>query len=105
MGGMGKTSDQSRQQKIYTLKNTTINEGILIVGLTEVNSNWSKISTTKNIYNRSDGLLNTRRTKTGYNRVTMYDVPFQSGGTSIMLVDEVSCRAITPGQEFRNLGL
>ena len=43
MGGIGNTSDQPIQHKLYTFKNKMINEGISIIGISEVNSNWSKI--------------------------------------------------------------
>ena len=43
MVGMGDEPDQPIQQKLYTLKNTMINEVIAIVGLAEVYSNWIKI--------------------------------------------------------------
>ena len=66
-----------------------INEGISIIGLTEVNINWSKIPIKENIYNRMDGYLKTRRISTGYNRVTTSDGPFKSGVTAIIAVDEV----------------
>ena len=49
-----------------------------------------------------DGWLKTRSIITGYNQVTISI--FQSGGTPIMEVDKVSCRAIATGQKFRNLG-
>ena len=44
MGGMGNASYQPIQQKLDTLKKVMLNEGIEIVGLTEVSSNWSKLS-------------------------------------------------------------
>ena len=44
-----------------------------------------------------------RRIITGYNRIAIYDVPFQSGGTVIMAVDEVTCRSIAIGQELQTL--
>ena len=81
-----------------------MNEGIAIVGLVEVNSNWSKITIEDNTQNRTDRWLNTRRIITGYNRVTIYDALFQSGGTYIMAVSELSFRVIATGQELRNLG-
>ena len=54
MGTIGNKSDQPRQHKLYTFKKVMINEGIAIVGLTEVNSNWSKITIKENIYNSMD---------------------------------------------------
>ena len=66
-----------------------INERIAIIGLVEVNSNFSKIPVKDNIYNNTDGWFETRSISTGYNRVTISDVPFQSGGIYIMAVDEV----------------
>ena len=57
MGTIGNKSDQPRQHKLYTFKKVMINEGIAIVGLAEVNSNWSKITIKENIYNRMDGLF------------------------------------------------
>ena len=81
-----------------------INKGIEIIGLAEVNSNLSKIPKRKNIYNRTDGWLKTRRISTGYDKVTISGGPFQSAGTAIMEVDELSCRVIGTGQEFCNLG-
>ena len=101
MGGMGNTSDQSIQHKLFILKNNIINERIEIIGLTEVNSNWSKITMTENIYNRMDGCF---KISTGYKKATISSRPFQSGGTSFMAVDEVAYRGIGTGQEFRNLG-
>ena len=44
------------------------------------------------------------RISTVYNRVTTSNVLFQSGGISIMDVNEVSCRAMAIDQEFRNPG-
>ena len=52
---MGNASDQSSEHKIDTLKTTMINEGILIIALNEVKSNWSRISIRENIYIRTDG--------------------------------------------------
>ena len=60
MGGMGNTSDKSSQNKLDTLKKTMINEGMSIIGVSEVNSNWSKISIRENIYNREDGWFKTK---------------------------------------------
>ena len=97
-------SDQSSQHKLDTLKKTMINEGISIIGLAEVNSNWSKIPIRENIYNRTEGWFKTRSISTIYNRVAISGGTFQSGGTAIMAVDGVSCRSIGTGQEFRNLG-
>ena len=51
-----------------------------------------------------DGWFKTSRISTVYNQVTTPDGKFQSGGTAIMGVNEVSCRAIAIGQEFRDLG-
>ena len=47
--GMGNAPDQPTQQKLDTLKKTTMNEGIAIIGLVEVNINQSKIPITENI--------------------------------------------------------
>ena len=57
MVGTGNTSDQHSQHKLDTLKNTIINEGIEIIGLAKVYSNWSKIPI-KGIYiiGQTDGL-------------------------------------------------
>ena len=49
MGGMVNASDQLIQHKLDTLKHTMINEGIAIIGLAEVNSNWNKIPVKDNI--------------------------------------------------------
>ena len=57
IGGMVNTSDQPNQHKLDTLKNTMINEGLAILRISEVNNNWSKITTKDNIYNREDGWL------------------------------------------------
>ena len=43
-----------------------INKGIAIIGLAEIDSNWSKIPIKENIYNMTDGWLKTRRISTGY---------------------------------------
>ena len=80
-----------------------INEGIAVVELAELNSNRSKIPIKYNIYNRTYGWFKTGMIITGYNQVTTSDGLFQIVGTSIMLVDEVSHRAIIPVQEFRNM--
>ena len=58
----------------------------------------------ENIYSRTDGWLKTRRISTGYDQVTISDGTFQSGGTSIMAVDKVSCRLTEIGQYFHTLG-
>ena len=42
--------------------------------------------------------------RTGYKRVTTSNGKFQSGGTSIMAVDKVSCRLTEIGQYFHTLG-
>ena len=42
MGGIGNVPYQPSQHKFDDLKNITINEGISIVGLAEVNIYWSK---------------------------------------------------------------
>ena len=75
-----------------------INEGIAIMGIAEVKSNWSKIPIKDHTYNRTDGWLKKRRIITGYNQVTIYGGPFQSGDTSIMVVDEVLRRVIATGK-------
>ena len=97
MGVMVNASDQPSQHKLYSFKNTMINKGIEIVEIDEVNSNRSKIPIKEIIYNRTDRWFKTRRISTGYNQVTISDRPFQSGGTAIMAVDEVSCILITTG--------
>ena len=100
MLGMGNASDQPSQHKLDNLKNIMINKGIAIVGLAEVNSNWSKFPLKIiHILGRKS-----RSITTGDKRVTTYDVTFQIGGTSIMAIDEISCREIETGKEFRNLG-
>ena len=104
MVGMGNALDKPSQHKLDNFKNTMINEVIKIIGIDKVNSNQSKIPTKENIYNRTDGWLKTKRIRNGYNRVAIYDGPFKSGDTDIMVVDEVSCILILKGQEFRNLG-
>ena len=43
-----------------------INKGIAIIGLAEIDSNWSKTPIKENIYNMTDGWLKTRRISTGY---------------------------------------
>ena len=45
-----------------------------------------------------DRWFKTSRIRTGYNKVTISSVPFQSGGTAIMAVYEVPCREIATGQ-------
>ena len=71
-----------------------INKGIAIIGLAEIDSNWSKIPIKENIYNSMDRWFKTRSISAGYNRVATSDGPFKSGGTAIMEVGEVSSRAI-----------
>ena len=71
-----------------------INERIAIVGLTEVNSNRSSIPTKENIYDRKDGWFKTRKISTGYNRFATSDGLFQSRGTYMMAMDDISCRTI-----------
>ena len=81
-----------------------INEGISILCVKEVNRNWSKIPIRENISNRKDGWFKIRIISIGYNKVTISSGTFQSGGTDIMAVDELSCKLIVTGQEFSNLG-
>ena len=81
-----------------------IDEGIAIIGLSEVSSNWIKIPIEENIYNRTGEWLKKIRISTSYNRVSNYDGPFQTAGTAIMVVHEVSGRVVARGQEFRILG-
>ena len=64
---MGNASNQSIQHKLDTLKKTMINEGISIIVLAEVNSNWIKIPIKENIYNRTDLWFKTKMIRTGYN--------------------------------------
>ena len=64
MGVLVNASDQPIQHKLDILRNTIINEGIAIVGLEEINSNWSKIPIQENIYNRTDEWLKTIRIST-----------------------------------------
>ena len=52
MGGIVNTSDQSSKHNLDTLKNTLINEEITIIGMAEVNINWSKIPIKYNMYRR-----------------------------------------------------
>ena len=52
----------------------------------------------------TEGGVEKRSISTVYNRVTISKGMFQSGGTSIVAVDELSRRSITTGQEFRTLG-
>ena len=80
-----------------------INKGIAIIGLAEIDSNWSKIPIKEKIYNMMYRWFKTRRISTGYNRFTTSDGPFQSGGTAIMAVDKLLCREIAIGEELRNL--
>ena len=55
MGGIGNASYQTIQHKLDTLKKIMINEGISIVGLTKVYSNWSNIPIKEKIYNINYG--------------------------------------------------
>ena len=50
-----------------------------------------------------DEWYKTSRISSEYNWTTTSDRPFKSGDTEIMVVDEVSYRAITIGQELWNL--
>ena len=75
-----------------------INEGISIVGLSQVNNKWSRIPIKENIYNMTDDWFIRRSISAGYNQVTTSERTFQSVGISIMDVDEVSCIAIAIGQ-------
>ena len=61
---MGNASDQPRQHKLDTLKKKMINEGIAIVLLAKVNSNWSKIPIKEKIQNMIYGWFKTRRIST-----------------------------------------
>ena len=63
-----------------------INEGIEIIGIAEVNSNWSKILIIENLYNSTDEWFKTSRIITGYNQGTISDGKFQSVGTTILVV-------------------
>ena len=81
-----------------------LNEVISIIGITEVNIHGIEIPIKENIYTRTDVWFKARSISTGYNLVTIYDGPFQSGVTYIMAVDEVSCRVITIGLEFSIMG-
>ena len=67
MGRIVNTSDKSSQHKLDILKKTFINEEIAIIGIAEINSDWSKIPMKENIYNRKDGWIKTKRIITGYN--------------------------------------
>ena len=93
MGIIGNASDQPIQHKLDTLENIMINEGIAIVRLTEVKINRSKIHIKENMY-MMGGWFKTRSIRKVYKWVTTSYGAFQSEGTSIMAVDEVSCRAI-----------
>ena len=93
MGYTGNASYKTIQHKLDTLENIMINEGIAIVRLAEVKINRSKIHIKDNIY-RMGGWFKTRSIRKVYKWVTTSYGAFQSGGTSIMAVDEVSCRAI-----------
>ena len=55
MGGIGNASYQTIQHKLDPLKKIMINEGISIVGLTKVYSNWSNIPIKEKIYNINYG--------------------------------------------------
>ena len=81
-----------------------VNEGIEIIGIAEVNINWSKIIIKENIYSSKDIWFKERSIITGYNKSTLSDGPFQSGDTAIMAVGKVSCRTIKTGKEFSKLG-
>ena len=63
--------DQPVQQKLDTLKKIMINEGIAIIGITEVNISWSKIRIKENIFNRTEVWFKTGKISTGYNWVTI----------------------------------
>ena len=54
MGNKDNALDQPVQQKLDTFKNIMINEGIEILGLSEVNSNCIRILIKENLYNRTD---------------------------------------------------
>ena len=95
IGSIGNTLYQPSQHNLHTIKNITINEEISIIGITEVNSNWNKITIKDNMMNRTGGWFKTRSISIGYNWATISDGPFQSVGTAIMEVDEVSCRSIS----------
>ena len=73
------------------------------MGITKVNSNWSKIPIKDHIYNRTDGWFKTRSISTGYDLANNTDGMYQSGGTAIMAMNEVSCRDIEIGHVLRNM--
>ena len=72
--------------EVICLKKTMLNEGIEIIRIAEVNSNWSKIPIIDNLYNSTDEWFKTSRISTGYNRGTISDGKFQSVGTTILVV-------------------
>ena len=65
MGVIGNASYKPIQHKLDTLKKTMINEGISIIGLIELKSNWIKIPIKENIYNSTYGWFKTRRISQG----------------------------------------
>ena len=54
-GRNGKRIISIKSKQARYLKNTIKNEGMSIIGITEVISNWIKIPIRENIYNRTEG--------------------------------------------------
>ena len=87
MGVMGNASDKSSQHKLDTLKKTMKNEGMSIIGPSEVNIASSKIPIKENIYNRTYGWFKTSSIITVYNQFAISGGTFQNRGTAIMAID------------------
>ena len=92
------------KEKDDRLQETTKEYGIDILGLTEVNNNWSKAETHDNIWERTYGWYRQRKMATSYNSKQISSSQFQRGGTITLATEKMAGRTIEARSDKNKMG-
>ena len=90
--------------KLAKLKKLVIEHEVDIIGLTEINIDWRRTTTT--CKDRFHGWFQHNKICTAHNTKTSKELstPFQPGGVASIITNAVACRVKETGQDPRHLG-
>ena len=103
-GGLGDIKREKNSPKLDLLKSFILKQEVDMISLAEVNTNWRKIPTSRNLWTRTDRWFRNRQISLGNNTRFTPESKFQIGGTVTMTVEDVAPRVIETGSDSRSLG-
>jgi hypothetical protein len=104
--GLGHLNGRSRMQtpKLTKLRDTMIKHNIDIVGLSEINKDWRKISQRDTMWNIIDGWFEYRRLIMSMNTMVSATSPTQYGATMLMAMNRIAYSIISADSDTQKLG-